>query len=134
MIGSVALLALFVGCATSPTKRTENLLGNSGFKAVTATTPAQQQQMKTLPPDRISAVKRKGKTYYVFPDHPRNLLYVGTPAQYQAYRQLLMDQHLAQDGRLEVQASEQQRTDQDLGLAGGDALGWEQEWGAWDSD
>jgi uncharacterized lipoprotein YmbA len=59
-----ALLAFAVGCAT--TQQTENLLSAAGFNTVIASTPKQQQHLKTLKPDKITSVKRNGKTYFVF--------------------------------------------------------------------
>jgi uncharacterized lipoprotein YmbA len=59
-----ALLAFAVGCAT--TQQTENLLSAAGFKTVIASTPKQQQHLKTLKPDKLTSVKRNGKTYFVF--------------------------------------------------------------------
>ena len=46
--------------AESATARKEAILQQCGFKAVPATTPQQQQQMATLPPDKISVVRRDG--------------------------------------------------------------------------
>ena len=45
-------------------------------------TAAQQQKLKSLPPDKVSAIQKDGKTYYVFPDVAHNLAYVGGPKEY----------------------------------------------------
>jgi hypothetical protein len=100
LISAVALVAIITGCATSPAKRTEKLLTQSGFKAVPATTAAQQQQMKSLPAAKVSLVKHKGQRYYVYPDPVRNVLYVGKKAQFQAYQIAAQDAYLAQDAKL----------------------------------
>ena len=68
MLGAIALLALAAGCAS--TQSTENMLVAAGFKVITPKTAAQQQRLKALPPDKVTAVQRSGKTYYVFPDAP----------------------------------------------------------------
>ena len=60
----------------------------AGFKVIPATTPDQQQQLKTLPAGKVSAVRRKGQNYFVYPVHARNILYVGKNTQYLAYQQL----------------------------------------------
>jgi hypothetical protein len=99
-ISIIALAGIVAGCATSPARRTEKLLTKSGFAAVKATTATQQQQVHALPPDKVSLVKRKGKTYYVYPDAARNLLYVGNQAQYQAYQIAVQDQALSEDAKL----------------------------------
>jgi hypothetical protein len=94
VIGALALVTLVTlatGCATSKDKQATQqqratMLLASGFKAIPATTPDQQQQIKILPADRVSAVKRMGKVYFVFPDRARNVLYVGNNHQYLQYQ------------------------------------------------
>jgi hypothetical protein len=84
----VALLGLlWVGSAVA-TPNAENLLLSAGFKAKVATTAKQRQELKTLPEGRVSPVTQKGKTFYIYPDAPRNQIYVGNKAQYQAYQSL----------------------------------------------
>ena len=96
LIGSlcVAVLIAFVsGCAT--TKQTEDLLSAAGFKAHPATTAQQQAHLKSLPAHKVSVVQKGGKTYYVFPDVTKNVLYVGQSAQYEEYQKLRAQQDLA---------------------------------------
>src|SRR4051812_48098331 len=80
-----ALLALATGCST-PGK--ENMLSAAGFKMVPADTAQQQQQLNTLPADKISAAQRDGTVYYTFPDPKKKVLYVGGESEYQKYKQL----------------------------------------------
>lgn len=83
-----AVLLLAAGCATgpaSPPPPNENLLVAAGFKTVAASTPVQQQHLKTLQQGTISEMQQTGRHYYVYPDVPNNRLYVGTPREYQAY-------------------------------------------------
>ena len=127
VLGAVALVALATGCATSKEKQaeqqTENMLLAAGFKAIPATTPDQQQQIKTLPAGRVSAVRRKGQAYFVYPVHARNILYVGKNAQYLAYLQL------AQKAQVQVLVNqEDQAIDRSL-----TSPGWEAPWGDWDA-
>ena len=82
----IALLALAVGCANTQSK--ENSLIAAGFRVSVPKTAAQQQKLKTLPPDKVTVVHKDGKTYYVFPDAARNLAYVGGPKEYEAYHQI----------------------------------------------
>jgi len=95
ILAAIAMLALAAGCANIQSK--EDSLAAAGFKAITPKTAAKQEQLKALPPDKVSMVQRSGKTYYVFPDAAHNLAYVGGPKQYQAYRQLRMKQKLANE-------------------------------------
>ena len=84
-----------MGCAS--TQNTENLLSAAGFRTIVATTPQQQQHLKTLPPDKVTLAQRDGKIYYVFADPAHNQIYVGNPSQYQKYQQLRLANNLAQD-------------------------------------
>lgn len=88
LIGTIALLALAVGCAGMQAQSKENLLIAAGFKTVVPKTAAQQQKLQALPPDKIAMVQKGGKTYYVFPDAANNRALVGGPKQYQSYQQL----------------------------------------------
>jgi len=90
-----ALLALVPGCAS--TKQTEGLLSAAGFKTHPATTPQQQAHLKSLPAHKVSAVQKDGKTYYVFPDVARNVLYVGQSTEYEQYKKLRRQQDLAEE-------------------------------------
>ena len=101
IFGTVALLSLFVGCASA--KHTESMLSAAGFKAVVPNTAAQEQQIKTLPADKLTVAHRNGKTYYVFPDPAHDRLYVGGPQSYQSYRQILSDNKIAAEDRVDVE-------------------------------
>ena len=125
------LAALVTGCATSPVQRTENMLTQSGFQAVRASTAGQQQEMAVLPPDRISPVKRHGVVYYVFPDPARNVLYVGNKRQYQAFRQALSDLRLEQDAKMERNFQISRVTDEDVAAMSGAMPSFEQIWEGW---
>jgi hypothetical protein len=110
-----ALLALAVGCAGTQTQTKENLLIAAGFKVITPRTAAQQQKLQALPPDKVTLVRKEGKTYYVFPDAPNNQAYVGGPKQYQAYRQLRFANKLANENLEAAQLNQDASMD----------------WGAW---
>ncbi|MDD5139302.1 MAG: hypothetical protein PHY43_03460 [Verrucomicrobiales bacterium] len=113
----VALLTLAASCAT--TKHTEQMLSAAGFKMVVPNTPQQEQQIKTLPADKLTVAKRNGKTYYVFPDPAHNQLYVGSPEQYQNYQQILEDNKIAGQNRV------------DADMAGADGANDENRWAVW---
>ncbi len=95
---AVALLLLIAGCATP--QHTETFLTAAGFKLVPATTPKQEQRLKSLKPGKITTVQRNGKTYYVFPDAAHNRIYLGTPNEYQNYQQILADNKIAEQDRM----------------------------------
>src|SRR6476469_40320 len=93
IVGVGAVLALFTGCQTTGTTdviaQKEALLTQSGFKVITVTTPTQQQAVANLTQGRVTAVKYKGKTYYVFPTGTKDKIYVGKQAQFNAYKHAL---------------------------------------------
>jgi hypothetical protein len=97
LITAVALLALAFGCATR--KTTENLLASAGFKIVPASTTQQQSHLKTLPAYKISKLESEGKTWFIYPDPARQVLYIGDEAQYEGYKNLRWQSHsqIAQD-------------------------------------
>jgi hypothetical protein len=83
------LLLLAAGCASAPpAPPVASLLTAAGFKTLAASTPQQQQHLKTLPADQITVVQRDMKTYFVYPDSANNQIYVGTEKEYQAYMRL----------------------------------------------
>jgi hypothetical protein len=86
ILPTIALLALAVGCANTRSK--EDSLVAAGFKVSVPKTAAQQQKLKSLPPDKVTVLQKDGKTYYVFPDVARNLAYVGGPKEYETYHQI----------------------------------------------
>jgi hypothetical protein len=95
LIGAFALLALTFGCAN--THHTENLLSAAGFRTILANTPQRQEQLKALPPDKVTLVQRNGKNYYVYADPANWQIFVGTPSQYEKYQQLRLANNLAQE-------------------------------------
>jgi hypothetical protein len=97
LIGAFALLVLAAGCASTQTQNKENLLIAAGFKVIVPSTAAQQQKLQALPAGKVTLVQKSGTIYYVFPDAANNQAYVGGPEQYQAYKQLRLENKLAND-------------------------------------
>ena len=118
LISALALLVSAVGCASTQTQNKENLLIAAGFKVIVPSTAAQQQKLQTLPPDKVTLVQKDGKTYYVFPDAANNQAYVGGPNQYQAYKQLRLENKLANEN---LEAAEM---NQDASMDWGSWGGW----------
>jgi hypothetical protein len=121
LIGASALLAVTVGCTGMQTQNKENLLIAAGFKVIVPHTAAQQQKLQALPAEHVTLIQKDGKTYYVFPDAANNQAYVGGPKQYQAYRQLRLENKLANEN---LEAAEM---NQDASMNWGTWGGW----GAW---
>jgi hypothetical protein len=114
-IGALVLLFLTLSCTGVQTQNKENLLIAAGFRVIVPKTATQQQKLKALPADKVTLVQKDGKTYYVFPDAANNQAYVGGPTQYQTYKQLRLENKLANDN---LEAAEM---NQDASM----------EWGAW---
>jgi hypothetical protein len=94
-----AVAAICAGCASTQTatQNRESMLIASGFKVITPKTAAQKQKLQSLPPGKVTMIKKGGKTYYVFPDPAHNQAYVGRPGEYQAYLQMRADKKLVRE-------------------------------------
>jgi hypothetical protein len=120
-VGLAASLVAKSAVAATPTDPGNELPG-LGFKVLVATTPAQKDWVKRMAPGQIRAMQRTGKKYFVYPDAPRNQIYVGGPKEYDAYKQLHPDNKLAgQEGakqaseyRAKQDTAMQKRTARDL--------------------
>jgi hypothetical protein len=117
-IGAFTLLFLTLSCTGVQTQNKENLLIAAGFKAIVPKTATQQQKLQALPADKVTLVQKDGKTYYVFPDAANNQAYVGGPNQYQTYKQLRLENKLANDN---LEAAEM---NQDASMNWGTWGGW----------
>ena len=115
MISVIALLALTVGCATTNTNT--DLLSAAGFRRFSADTPQKQELLKTLTPGRLTLITWKGRQFYVQPDVPNNLAFVGTPAEYQTYQQLRLARQLSNDNLMAAQMNQNAM------------MGWGRAWG-----
>jgi hypothetical protein len=118
---ALAFLALAVGCAS--TQSTENSLVAAGFKVITPSTSKQTAKLKALPANKVTLVKKDGKTYYVFPDVPNNRAYVGGPKQYQTYLKNRQAAQLANDNLMAAEMNQEAAEDMAWGAWGG--------WGGW---
>jgi len=61
LIAAFGLLALALGCAGTQTQTKENLLIAAGFKVIVPHTVAQQQKLQSLPPDKVTLVRKAGR-------------------------------------------------------------------------
>ena len=91
--GIGAVLALLAACQTTGTTdvvaQKEALLTQSGFRTITVTSPTQQQAVANLTVGRVTAVKYKGKLFYVFPTGTKDKIYYGHQKQFNAYKHAL---------------------------------------------
>jgi hypothetical protein len=118
---ALAALTLAVGCAS--TQSTENSLVAAGFKVITPSTPKQVAKLKALPANKVTLVRKDGKTYYVFPDVANNQAYVGGPKQFQTYQKNRQAAQIANDNLMAAEMNQEAAQEMEWGAWGG--------WGGW---
>lgn len=94
---------LMAGCSNIGEKRTE--LSAAGFRTIPATTPAQLSKLASLKSSKVVPLNGKHGTVYVFADHQRNALMVGSPDQYKQYRTLKLRQQKIDEQLLDAQVN-----------------------------
>jgi hypothetical protein len=91
VLAPIAVLGLISACQSTATTSSgapdqrEAMLSQVGFKSYSVTTAQQKQHLSKLPAGKVSAVKYKGKKYYVYPSWTGDRVLVGTSAQYNNY-------------------------------------------------
>ncbi len=137
-LGTLAVAAILAGTAAAAAPHIDPAdLSVAGFKVLVATNKTQEEWVHKLPPDKIRAMQRTGKKFFVYPDAPRNQVYVGGPAEYQAYVQAHPENRVAnaeqvaktasgyrmKDGKAMDEASGRDVSDPFFGATWGE-LGW----------
>ena len=91
--------ALFglTGCAGMGSSNTESLLSAAGFVVRTPQTDRQKQIYAALPPYKVERATVKDKVFYVYKDEKAGVAYVGHEPAYQRYKQLAVQQQIAQE-------------------------------------
>ena len=84
-------------CAEMGSGNTTSLLTAAGFRARTPQTPKQQELYAGLPPYKVEHATVKGRAFYVYKDEKAGVAYVGHEPEYQRYRQLAVQQQIAQN-------------------------------------
>jgi hypothetical protein len=89
VLAILAMSAFVAGAAAAaaPPRIDESQLLAVGFKTLVATTSVQKDWVKKLPAGQIRPMQRNGKKYFIYPDAPRNQIYVGGPNEYAAYQE-----------------------------------------------
>lgn len=117
LVGLVVITSI-TACSNISEKRT--LLASAGFQTIPATTPSQLAKLSSLKPGKVIPLNGKKGTVYVFADTSKKALLVGTPAQYQAYRGLILKQKKIDEQLLDAQAN----IDNSDWSSFGDQSGW----------
>jgi len=90
------LMTGLAGCASLGAPQTESTLSAANFTMKLADTPAKLAKLKALPQNRLVALNRNGKTYFVYADAVGcQCVYIGNQAAYQQYQQMRVAQNLA---------------------------------------
>jgi hypothetical protein len=113
----VALAAGLIGCASMEASNKESLLTAAGFRTRSPSTPAQVALYSRMTPYKVERRTSKGKVVYSFVDKKNRVVYIGGEKEYQRYKQLGLQQSIAQN---ELEAAE---INQDA------AMEWD--WGPW---
>ena len=123
---TLLLLAGLAGCASYDAQNKESLLIAAGFKTRTPSTAKQQAMFNRMTPYKLERRIRNGKVLYAYADKEKNLVYIGGENEYQQYKQLALQQSIAQDQLEAAQINEEASMYEsnwvhtgDLGTSGG---------------
>ena len=98
IFAAVAATLFVAGCAEMGSGNTTSVLSAAGFRVRTPQTPKQQQIYAALPPYQVQHATVPGKgVFYVYKDEKAGIAYVGREAEYQRYRELAVQQQIAQN-------------------------------------
>lgn len=106
MIMAVAAAGL-VGCASMEATNKESLLTAAGFRTRTPSTPAQAALYNRMTPYKVERRISKGKVLYTFADKKNRVVYIGGEQEYQRYKQLGLQQSIAQTELAAAQINEE---------------------------
>jgi hypothetical protein len=96
------LVAGFCGCASTQVQNKESLLSAAGFRTRTPSTQAQWAMYNRMTPYKLERNTVNGKALYTYADKQKGVCYIGGDKAYQRYRQLALQQSIAEK---EVEAS-----------------------------
>ena len=92
------VLSALGGCASVGSTNTESLLSAAGFVVRTPQTDRQKQIYAALPPYKVERATIQGKgVFYVYKDEKAGVAYVGREEEYQRYKNLAIQQRIAED-------------------------------------
>src|SRR5260370_21947892 len=96
-VAAAVAVSFFASCAEMESNNTESLLSAAGFHMLTPQTAQQKEIYAALPAYKVERATVKGKTFYVFKDEKAGIAYVGHGPEYQKYKDLCIQQRIAQD-------------------------------------
>jgi hypothetical protein len=110
-----AVLAGFSGCAGTQVQNKESMLSAAGFQTRIPTTQAQWVLYKRMTPDKLERNTFKGRALYTYADKRKGVVYIGGDKAYQRYRQLALQQSVAQN---EIEAAYNNQLSQEDNVLG----------------
>ncbi len=102
------------GCASMNAANTMDLLSAAGFKQRTPTTPKEMEIYNATPSYQVHRIEVEDKVFYVYKDEENGIAYLGEEDNYQRYKQLAIQQDIAQK---QYQAAQMQQ-DMSMGWYG----------------
>ncbi len=112
---TLLLLAALAGCASYDAQNKESLLVAAGFRTRTPATAKQQAMFNGMTPYKLERRIRNGKVLYAYADKGKNIVYIGGENEYQKYKQLALQQSIAQDQLEAAQINEEASMYDDFG-------------------
>lgn len=106
-ISALAATAVFTGCAAMEAHQKESLLSAAGFKSRTPETDQQKAIVAGMKPYKMQRRTVNGQVLYAYSDPKQNLVYVGTQAEYDAYKKLAVQQNIAEENEMAAVETDQ---------------------------
>ena len=113
---TTAVVAGFSACAGTQVQSEESLLIAAGFHTRTPSTQEQWAMYNQMTPYKLERNTPKGKALYTYADKQKGVVYIGGDKAYERYKQLRIQQSIAQN---ELEASYSQylaRIDREWGV------------------
>src|SRR5258707_13895443 len=92
----IIAVAGFSGCAGTQAQNKESLLSSAGFYTRTPSTQTQWATYKLMTPYKLERNTFNGKALYTYADKQKGVVYIGGGKTYQRYKQLGIQQSIAQ--------------------------------------
>ena len=100
LIGSLGLLVTgLCSCASTEVQNTESLLSAAGFRTETPSTQAPLATYNRTAPYKLERNTISGEGLYWYADKKKGVAYIGGDEAYQRYRQLALQQSMAEKER-----------------------------------
>src|SRR3984893_1092295 len=111
----ILAMAALHGCTSYEAQNKETLLSAAGFRTRTPTTAKQQAMFSSMTPYKLERRIRNGKVLYAYADKQQNLVFIGGENEYQKYKQLAVQQSIAEDQLEAAQINEDASLYSDFG-------------------